>query len=142
MVVKLCLESVGDDGVKLWKNASLFQKDEPNIIVNKQNINTTEKSEVSNNIVVGDCVKLISGLFQHYYAMVIGSSYDHENDIQYFTQTKTISGAKYWVLKENDHDSREKCQLKKVVTTLDNRDHFTFSDYQTVQKFALTVSHV
>ena len=25
----------GDDGVKLWKNASYFQKDEPNIIVNK-----------------------------------------------------------------------------------------------------------
>ena len=37
----------------------------------------------------------------------------------------------YWVLKENDLDSREKCELKKVVAALDNRYHYTFSDYQT-----------
>ena len=37
----------------------------------------------------------------------------------------------YWVLKENYLDSREKCELKKVVAALDNRDHYTFSDYQT-----------
>ena len=55
--------SARDDGVKLWKNVSFYQKDEPNI-VNKRHINTTEKSKVSNNIVVGDCVKIISGLFQ------------------------------------------------------------------------------
>ena len=46
--------SAGDDGVKLWENASFFQKDEPNITVNKKHINTTEKSEASNNIVVDD----------------------------------------------------------------------------------------
>ena len=124
--------SAGDDDVKLWKNASFFQKDEPNIIVNKQHINTTEKSEVSNNIVVGDCVQIISGLFQCYYAVVLGSSYGDENEIQHFMERRTISGAKYWVLKENDLNSREKCELKKVVAALDNRDHYTFSDYQTV----------
>ena len=70
--------SARDDGVKLWKNASFYQKDEPNI-VNKRHINTTEKSKVSNNIVVGDCVKIISGLFQSYYAVVLGSSYGDEN---------------------------------------------------------------
>ena len=84
--------SVRDDGVKFWKNVSFYQKDEPNI-VNKQHINTTEMSGVSNIIVVGDCVKIISGLIQGYYAVVFDSSYGDEN--------KTISGAKYWILKEN-----------------------------------------
>ena len=64
--------------------------------------------------------------------MVLGSSYGDENEIQYFTEKKTISGAKYWFLEENDLNSREKCELKKVVAALDNRDHYTFSDYQTV----------
>ena len=64
--------------------------------------------------------------------MALGSSYDDENEIQYFSEKKTILGAKYWVLKENDLDSREKCELQKVVVALDNRDHHNFSDYQTV----------
>ena len=34
----------------------------------------------------------------------------------------------YWVLKENELDSREKCELKKVAAALDNRHHYTFSD--------------
>ena len=87
---------------------------------------------MSNNIVVGDYVKIISGLFQDYFAMVLGSSYGDENEIQCFTEKKNISGAKYWVLKENNLDSREKYKLKKVVAALGNRDHYTFSDYQTV----------
>ena len=74
--------------------------------------------------------------------MVLGSSYGDENEIQYFTEKKPISGAKYWVLKENDLKSRERCELKKVPAALDNRDHYTFSDYETVQKFALTGTHV
>ena len=125
--------STGDNGVKLWKNLSYFQKDEPNINVNKQHISTTEMSvsqKVSHNIVVSDCAKIISGLFQGYYGVFLGSSY--ENGIQYFTKKKTISGAKYWVLKENNLDSREKHELNKVVAVLDNRDHYTFSDNQTV----------
>ena len=80
---------------------------------------------------MGDCAKIISGLFQGYYGVFLGSSYGHENDTKYFTE-KTISGAKYWVLKENNLDSREKPELNKVVAVLDNRDHYTFSDYQTV----------
>ena len=74
--------------------------------------------------------------------MFLGSSYGDENEIQYFTEKKTISGAKYWTLNENDLDLREKCELKKVVAALDNRDHYTFSDCQAVQKLALTVTHV
>ena len=58
--------------------------------------------------------KIISGLFPGYCAVVHGSSYGDENEIQYFTAKKTISGAKYWVLKENDPDSREKCELRKL----------------------------
>ena len=34
-IIVYALHLAGDDGVKLWKNASYFQKDEPNIIVNK-----------------------------------------------------------------------------------------------------------
>ena len=86
--------SAGDDGVRLWKNVFYFQKDEPNIIINKQHINTTGKKEASNNIVAGDCVKIISGFFHGYYA-VLSSSYGDENGIQYFTKKKTISGEKY-----------------------------------------------
>ena len=86
---------------------------------------------MSNDIVTGDCVKIISRLLQGYYAMVLGSNYGDENEIQYFTEKKTISGAKYWVLKENDLNSKEKCELKKVVAALVNTDHYTFSDYQT-----------
>ena len=65
---------------------------------------------MSNNIVVGDCVKIISGLFQGYYAVVLGWNYGDENEIQYFTE-KTISGGKYWVLKENYLNSRKNCEL-------------------------------
>ena len=67
-----------------------FHKDEPNIIVNKQHINTTEKKEVFNNTVVGDSVKIVSGLFQGYNAVVFGSSYGDENEIQYFTEKKCL----------------------------------------------------
>ena len=58
-IMSMHIISAGDDGVKLWKNVSFFQK---------------------------------------------------THEIQYFTEKKTISGAKYWVLKENDLDSREKCK--------------------------------
>ena len=34
---------------------TFFKKDEPNIIVKKQHVNTTEKSKVSNDIIVCDC---------------------------------------------------------------------------------------
>ena len=137
----MCIILAVDDGMKLWKNVSFFQKDEPNIIVSISIQQKRVKCPII-YIVVGDCAKIISGLFQSYYAMVLDSSYCDENEIQYFTEKETISGAKYWVLKENDLDSREKCELKKVVTALDNRDHYTFSDYQTVSKFAMTMSHI
>ena len=54
-IMSMYIILAGDDGVKLWTNVSFFQKDEPNIIVNKQCINTTEKSEVPNNIVCISC---------------------------------------------------------------------------------------
>ena len=60
-IMSMHIISARDDGVKLWKNASFFQKDEPNIIVNKQHINISEKSEVS-NIVVGDCKNNFRGI--------------------------------------------------------------------------------
>ena len=133
--------SAGDDDVKFWKNASFFQKDQPDIF-NKQHINRTEKSEGPNNVVVGDRAKIILQLLHDQYAVVLGSSYGDKNEIQHFIAKKAICGAKYRVLNENYLNSREKCVLKKVVAAIDNRDHCTFSDYQTAQKFALTVTHV
>ena len=65
---------------------------EPNIVVNKQHINTTEKSEVSNNIVVGDCVKIISRLFQGYYVVVFDSSYVDEYEISVLLRRKLFLG--------------------------------------------------
>ena len=137
-IMPMHLISARDDGVRLWKNVSFYQKIEPSIIVNKQHINTIKKSAVSNNIIVGDCVKIISGLFQGYCAVVFGWNYGDENEIQYFTE-KTISGGKYWVLKENYLNSRENCELKKVVGAIYNRDHYTLMTIKLYRKFALIV---
>ena len=49
--------------------------------------------------------------------MILGSSYGDENEIQYFNM-KITSGTKHRVLKENDLDSREKCELKKVIVAI------------------------
>ena len=37
----MSMHIISADGAKLWKNVPFFWKDEPNIIVNKQHINTT-----------------------------------------------------------------------------------------------------
>ena len=56
-------------------------------------------------------------ILQGYYAVILGSSYGDENEIQYFN-TKITSGTKHRVLKENDLDSREKYELKKVIVAI------------------------
>ena len=87
---------------------------------------------MSNNIVVGDCVKNNFRVILRLLYYGPWFKYGDENEIPYFTEKKTISRAKYCVLKENNLDLREKCELKKVVAALDDRDRYTFSDYQTV----------
>ena len=58
--------------------------------------------------------------------MVTDSSYGDEIEIQYFMEKETQGGKKYYVLKENDFDSRERNELRKVTAILDKRDHYTF----------------
>ena len=56
-------------------------------------------------------------ILQGYYAVILGSSYGDETEIQYFNK-KITSGTKRRVLKENDLDSGEKCELKKVIVAI------------------------
>ena len=56
----------------------------------------------------------------HAHAIVTGSSYEDELELQYFERKQGLSYGVYWVLKENDFDSRDKCDLKKVVPRIDH----------------------
>ena len=58
--------------------------------------------------------------------MVTGKSYGDEIEIQYFMEKETQGKKKYWVLKENDFDSRERNELRKVTAILEKRDYYTF----------------
>ena len=51
---------------------------------------------------LGDYVKVIVGSFKGYYAVVTGSSYGDELEMNYFEKKE-----KWWTLKENEWDSRE-----------------------------------
>ena len=57
----------------------------------------------------GDYVKVIKGSYLGYFALVNCDGYGGEIEINYFTGKN-----KWWVLKENDFDSRDRGDLKKV----------------------------
>ena len=67
--------------------------------------------------VKGDYVKKIKGNFVGLFASVIGDGYGDEVEIQYF---KNSTNGKYWVLADNDYDSREDDELKKVDAHIQN----------------------
>ena len=70
----------------------------------------------------GDCVKIVKGHYLGYFALVIGEGYGGETEINYFKGKK-----KWWVLKENDFDSRERGDLEKIENfSMDNRSHYFF----------------
>lgn len=66
------------------------------------------------------------------YAVITNDSYGDELELNYFRKvggSLMIDGRKYdtyWVLKENDLDSREPEHLVKVNFLVDNRDRFVF----------------
>ena len=70
---------------------------------------------------IGDSVKIVTGLFQGYYATILGRSYGDELEIQYFEE-------KYgkWILKGHI-DSRSPEEMVKVTATVDGRSRYTFS---------------
>ena len=76
-----------------------------------------EQGEV---IATGDYVKIVSGAYLGYYAIVTGESYGEELEIQYFEKKE-----KWWVLKEHDLDSRPQTELRRVTKArVDRRMHF------------------
>ena len=83
---------------------------------------TTTTSKPVPQIKVGDFVKIIRGNYVDYYAVVTGLSYSNELEINYFVKRE-----KYYVLKDNDLDSRLIEDLKLVAGALINtRGHYTF----------------
>ena len=71
----------------------------------------------------GDYVKVIAGSFKGLYAVVLGTSYGDEIEINYCEQFK-----KWWSVKDNDMDSREKHELCIVNPVFDNRYHIISFD--------------
>ena len=73
-----------------------------------------------------DYIKVIAGIFHGYYNGVKGDGYGDEIELQYF---KGWSGKRgnYWILANNDYDSREKSDLMKVEPFgIDRRNQFYF----------------
>ena len=81
---------------------------------------------VNENILLGDCVEVTNQLYKGFYATIIGCSYGDELELQCFERKQGLPYGIYWVLKENDFDSREKCDLKKVVPHIDHRDRYIY----------------
>ena len=81
----------------------------------------------ANKIAVGTYVQVINGAFEGYYASVVAKSYGDEWELNYFMEKTSYQG-KYWVLKPNDLDSREECDLAAVKGLPDAKGRFTFED--------------
>ena len=75
-------------------------------------------------ISTGESVRVVSGAFLGYFAMVVGESYGEELEIQYFEKKE-----KWWVLKEYDFDSRPQTDLRRVgKARVDGRMHYFFNE--------------
>ena len=83
-----------------------------------------EEQIVGQTFVQGDYVKITNGNFAGMYASVLGEGYGDEVEIQYF-----MKKGRYWILKENDYDSRERDDLAKVEPEIycqGKRNQFVF----------------
>lgn len=70
----------------------------------------------------GDCVKVVEEPFKGHYAIVQGKSYGDEWEIVYFER----KNKGYYVIKENDLDSRSPSELMKVKETFDEKERYYF----------------
>ena len=69
---------------------------------------------------IGDFVKVVFGAFKDYYAVATGMSYGDEIEIKYFKRR-----VRYYVLCENDLDSRPIKDVQKAVGKMMNsREHY------------------
>ena len=55
---------------------------------------------VNENILLGDCVEVTNELYNGFYAIIIGTSYGDELELQYFEQKQGLSFRIYLVLQE------------------------------------------
>ena len=79
---------------------------------------------VKDNILLGDCEEVINEPYKGFYVINIGSSYS----CSILERKQGLPYGIYWVLKKNDFDSREKCDLKKVVPHIDNNTYIHLSN--------------
>ena len=70
---------------------------------------------------VGNYVMVIHEPFSGYFAVVTDNSYGDKSEIQYFQNKE-----KWWILIENDFDSRLANELKPVKGRIDERSHYFF----------------
>ena len=63
---------------------------------------------VNENILPGDCVEVTNESYKEFSAIVIGSSFGDELELQYFERKQGLPYEIYWFLKENDFDSRDR----------------------------------
>ena len=82
-----------------------------------------DDDDESNNVEirVGDYVMVIHEPFRGYFAVATDKSYGDEFEIQYFQKK-----GKWWILKENDFESRLGNELKPVKERIDERFHYFF----------------
>ena len=128
-ISRMHIISVCKTGVELWQNAGYYHSREPDIIIQTDGVPLATIKEDNKHelpVVIGDCVMVTKGMFKGYYAIVQGKSCMDEVKIQYFEERRCTPGDRYYVLEENDFDSREKAILIKVVAFIENRDHYTF----------------
>ena len=76
---------------------------------------------------IGDHVVIVKEPYKGYYATIIDKSYGDEWEIEYYEKR-----FKWYVLKDDDHDSRVEEDMCKVCASLDNRNHATFSKIKCV----------
>ena len=70
---------------------------------------------------VGNYVMVIHEPFRGYFVVVTDNSYGDKSEIQYFQNKE-----KWWILIENDFDSRLANELKPVKGRIDERSHYFF----------------
>ena len=84
------------------------ESDEDNILEENIGMGT-------NNFKIGNHVLIVNKPFKGYYAVITAQSYGDKWEINYYEKRQNC-----YILKENDFDSREKKDVKKVYAEIDN----------------------
>ena len=116
--------------LNIFRNAAYYHDAAPDIEMgskDKTDVMSPEHISLEScNIVTGDCVLVKREPYAGFYAVVLARSYGDELEIQYFEKKQGLPYRNYWVIKENDLDSREAADLEKVKPKIDNRNRYLF----------------